>query len=732
MGYIIDGGTALENRVGKSKVDLISTIVRSPLEMSTTYGPGLASSSAMAAAVGAQYAAGMQMELILDLAGWPLYLLSSQFQTDLAALVAAFAGSGTFHNDLYLVLFDGVEAYNTGGGSTGGKAYMTGPTAASVGGSSGAWTLTISYPTSGGVAPPGTPVVGDGDTVYLDETIGIYPLDSNGNETTWTSGFPVQTGSVSTTGGVTTFTLTLGATHPVVLAVGAYAPTPSTPADTVVLGGRLKTDATTAVNRYLAANSLPQTQAQYRSLLVSAFLASRTTARNSYGSVSGVAAKCHVGLGLTDSSWSTGTADLSPWASALTAADINCASLSGPYSGVSSMITRLDSMTSQLASAYPKDFVLSWFDIYDPAVPLLHDTTHYTNITNAFQTFLGTVFSLADPSTMTTLTGRGLKVWNWLNDDYLNTMEVGTSFATLADATRYYGQAQPHYSLMPATAAISIRGAATIGATARLQAQPTSGIGATSRISKSVTSGIGATASISVQRPASITATAALSVQRTGTIGATASISRTLPATITATASVAAPVTSGISARATVQGSASSTIGATAQIAVVGHYTAGINATANIAKLGTGTIGATARISIAGSAPQPATARIIATPTSGIGATAQVIKVSTATIGGTAQIVATPIRTIGATAAVQAPAHATISATAQITAGTPETKTIPARATIQARTSSSISATAEILGKSIPPGNQFTTKPTPRSFMAADPPPRTFVAYEAE
>ena len=545
--YAIDGGTAAPNAVGKAPVDLVSTWVRSPLEINRAAGVGALLSAATAAQVNSLYSLGMQMEVIVDMSLYPLYALSPQFQTDLAALAANYSGGAGPYGNLYVVLHDGVENYNGTDPITGlaKKARMTAPLTAVPGslGPTGNF-VTITYQSSGGKAFVGTPVLQNGDTVYLDECIGLATFDSNGNPCDLpTTGFTVNGCSTNTGTGITTFnaltgSLVVSALNPAVvvlpqynvtttsasaictvpngsggwpknLKVGATVASPTSglvpsgttvtafevtptgptgsllfhltlsqnltasasgieldftqPTDTgfttAVFGGWLKTDSVSAVLHGTAstygASGIPAfpgltSTADYRTALMSTFGSVRAALKTAYRATS-------VGVGLTSSKWTSSVPiDLSPWAAALALSDFSAVNVVGSYQSEAAMAQSLGWAAAQL-SATGLPLMVSWFDLYDPAAIVVKNADHYTNLTTAFTAFMNAVFI---DSTMTTLTNQGLFAWNFYNDDYLNTMDYGTSFNDLVRVTNRYAVLQHSQQRQTANARIQTTPAA--------------------------------------------------------------------------------------------------------------------------------------------------------------------------------------------------------------------------------------------------------------------------------
>ena len=481
VGQDSDTGGALSGPVGRAPVDLTSTWVTSPGDMNATYGSGYLVNSTTRGQVNDLYALGMQQALVVDLSGYPLYALTSQCRTDLAAVVANFDAGGPPFTSLYVVLHDGIENY----GASSKPVYLTAPLGGAskpvLGGSAGAWTLQLSYQSAGGSAFPGCPVVQAGDSIYLDEVVGVTGLD-----TSVTPNLPVDlvgpyvvqsspAVSSTTTGGVTTttFTVLIGAIKPAILDTSTTDPSgPGAP-----FGGRIKIDATHAL-----AHAGYGSVAAYQTALAGVLGTTRTA-------VTGASSRATVGIGLTGMLWASGSIGIasSVWNTALAGMDFTAANLVGTYSQEATMVTALGNATAELHTTYGKPFMLSWLDIYDPASPLVHNAAHYSNLTTAFTAFINSVFT--DPS-MTTLTAAGLVAVNFYNDDYLNTQNVGTSYSDLVTKTGRYAQVQ-HFTnvapAQPATARVSILPTPTLPATAIVRAGPAPTQPATGRVLLTIT-----------------------------------------------------------------------------------------------------------------------------------------------------------------------------------------------------------------------------------------------------
>lgn len=209
VGQDANTGGATSTGIGKAPVDLVSSWVRGPGDINASVGNGSLIGTLARARANLLYSLGMQLSVLVDLSAYPLYALSSQFQTDLTALATNFNGASGPYGNLYLVLHDGVENYN----SSTTKANMTAPLTAVPGSYLGSNFLTITYQTSGGAAFVGTPVLQNGDTVYLDDCIGLEALDANGNPTTMPSGgFLVNGCTTNTDTGISTFNVITGST----------------------------------------------------------------------------------------------------------------------------------------------------------------------------------------------------------------------------------------------------------------------------------------------------------------------------------------------------------------------------------------------------------------------------------------------------------------------------------------------------------------------------------------
>ena len=761
---VIDGGTAAGSSVGRADVDLVTSFARSPGDMNPAYGSGVLVSSTVKAQAANLYSLGNQLALVVDMSAWPLYALSSQFQTDLAAVIAALAGNGPDYGELLVVLHDGVDGGTNGYQGSTTKAYMPAPTSVTLGGSVGAWTATIAYPSSGSGVPPGIPIVQNGDSIYLDEVVGVTGLapgqagaslptattivtvasdgvgvqtftgsgvinvgDASGfsssgtvthidyaygtavitytgktattltgctttlitgntpsanilqtGDLIWQASSPpifvdmsgpyTITGPPTTVGGVTTFTIATGATP-----VAPLTPSVQVGGATPMFGGHLKTDSSTAIAHGDPAHSYTSTS--YLTALMANVGTIRSTLRSTFATATGGLGIIQVGLGLTGMNWTGATIAIpSSITTALASADFAAANMSVPMASWSTgaqavkwAIAQLHGLTSSGQT------MVSWFDIYDPAVPLFHDATHYTTLTGYFQNFLSATF--IDP-TMTTLTGNGLMAWNWLNDDYLNTADYGTSYAALVAATNRYAQVQHFF------------GSQDIAAGGRILATGSSSIAAGARISVPLSSSLAAGAHIS--GPGS------------STLAAGARIVLTPVVPLTAGSRIQATATAPIVAGGRVQGQVAApalAAGARIVLAPVVPLSAG----AHILASGTATVSAGARIATTGTAPLTAGGWLSVTPT--------------APLAAGAHILASPAQTLAAGGLIS-PANV-------------EHKTLAAGATIKATPTATLAAGATVLGRTIPPANQFATRPTPRTF-ATQSTPRTFVAHEAE
>lgn len=506
VGQDSNTGGALAGPVGRASVDLASTWVTSPGDLNATYGSGYLLNATTRGQVTTLYSYGMQQAIIVDLSGYPLYALSSQFQTDIANVVANFDAGGPPYTNLYVVLHNGIESYN----ATGVRAYLPSPLggtyAPTVAGSTGAWTLRLSYQSSGGSAFPGTPVVAIGDNIYLDEVIGVTGLD-----TTVTPNLPtdlvgpyvVQASPApanTTTGGVTTtsFTILIGAIMPLVLDTSTSDPSGPGP----VFGGRMKVDSTQAV-AHGAPGIIGSTgtgtgftnNAAYQTALAGVLSSTKSA-------ITGASARTSVGVGLTGMRWVSGSVGIgsSVWNTALSAMNFIGANLINDYTQEPAMVTALGNATAELYSVYGKPFMLTSFDITEPAgTTVVHNTAHYTNLTSAFTTFTNSVFT---NSSMTTLTGNGLFAINFYNDDYLNTQNVGSSYSDLITKTNQYAQPQHFYNVksQPATARILVNpslaqpaGAQILAAVTRAPQPATGRILATPRPTQPATAAVSVT-----------------------------------------------------------------------------------------------------------------------------------------------------------------------------------------------------------------------------------------------
>ena len=748
---VIDGGNAAGASVGRADVDLVTSFARSPGDMNPAYGSGVLVSSTVKAQAENLYSLGNQLALVVDLSSYPLYALTSQFLTDIEAVITALAGNGPDYGELLVVLHDGVDGgtYGYQGSST--KAYLTAPSAVTLGGSSGAWTATISYPSSGSGIPPGIPVVQSGDNIYLDEVVGItglapgedgaslptastlvdtpsngvavnsftgsgvlYLKDASGFSSSGTvthidpsygtavitytgksgntltgctttvltgstpgsnvlvtgdyvwqatsppifvdlSGPYTITGTPTTAGGVTTFTISTGAT-PVV----ALNPSVQVSGATPMFGGRLKTDSSTAIAH------AGYTSTTYLTALLSGFASLRTTLGTTFATATGDVGHLQVGLGLTGMNWTASTLTLpSSITTALSSADFAALNLRVPMASWSTGVQALRWAAAQLHGLTSSgQTMVSWFDLYDPTVPLYHDATHYTTLTTDFQSFLSAVFTDAR---MTELTGNGLMAWNWYNDDYLNTADYGTSYASLVAATDRYAQVQ-HFL-----------GAQFLAAGGHITATPTQPLTAGARIQAATSAMLAAGAHIAAPGSA--------------TLGAGARIVLTPVVTLSAGARIVSGASSPISAGARIQTTPTQTLAAGARIVYGG--TATISAGAHIAAPATQTLGAGARIAVAGS--------------------------NSLTAGGWLSV--TPVVPLAAGARIQATGTQTLAAGGQIAPANVEHKTLVAGARIKAQATASLGAGAIILGKVVPPSRTFTTKARTRTFT---PDERTF------
>ena len=749
---VIDGGNAAGSSVGRADVDLVSTFVRSPGDMNPAFGSGFLVSSTVRAEAENLYYLGNQLALVVDLSTYPLYALTSQFLTDIEAVVTALAGTGPDYGELIVVLHDGVDGGTNGYQGSTTQAHLTAPLSAVPGGSAGAYTVTCTYASSGTGVPPGIPILQNGDSVYFDEAVGLTGLaagadgaslptattlvtaaSNNVGVNTFTgagvlnvgdaSGFtstgtvvhidyaygtavitytgktattltgctttiitgttpalnvfqtgdliwqttsppefvdltgPFTVSGVSTTGGITTFTAATGPT-PVI----ALTPSVQVPGATPVFGGRLKMDSAAAIAHGDPLHSY--TASTYLTALLSNFGSVRTSLWSTFNAATGGLGLIQVGLGLTGMNWSSATLTLpSSITTALGSADFAGLNLSVPMASWSTGVQSLEWAAAQLHGLTTSgQTMVSWFDLYDPAVPLEHDSTHYTLLTGYFQSFLSAVFIDA---TMTTLTGNGLMAWNWFNDDYLNTADYGTSYATLIAATNRYAQVQ-HFS-----------GSQAMSAGARIQGTPTAPLSAGARISGAAS--------------ATLAAGAHVATPGTATLGA--------GARIVLTPSVPLPAGSRI------QAAAASTVVAGGRVQ---------------AQVAAPALAAGARITLAPTVPLAAGARILSggTVTLPSGARIAVAGSRAITAGGWLSI--TPTAPLAAGARVKAQASSTIAAGAVIAIPNTKQSTIAAGARIKAQASSTLAAGAVILVERAPVGNRFSALPRTRDFASTE------------
>ena len=662
-GFAVDGGNASQNNVPKSPADLVTTRVSFPGDINTTYGTGwLLNNSATTnvalrgntnAKINALYYTGMQMSIIADLAKFPLYAVSGQFQTDMVNLVSNFStNAGGVTNNIYITLYDSVENYGASGTQMRLGPPLSGADAPTVGGGTGAWTLTLTYQSSSGSSIAGTQPVLAGDNIYLDEVTGVSFVNPalvipSASASTTTGYFgrlsgPYQVTTATTVSGVTTFTVSTGSVQPFVLSNSAQTdiPTGLTP---VPIGGWIKMDSAVAVARAQAAGFFPGGTSQtYRQALVATFLSVQSAVHTQYN-------KASVGLGLTGTNWSsanptwngaTNTIDLSDWASALAASDFTSINLIAPYSSVfaaTPLHKQLMWANAQLYGSYPKRFMVSSFDIYDPTNPKYKDqprydyypgrgpvnslSVYYGNLATAFSAFLSNVFT---DGPMRTLTNNGLRAWSWYNDEYLNLTTYGdpavnpatgvakgaysNSYVPLVNATNRYALPTFSASNQNATAQIAAPRAKTQSAAAWIVSGESNIGSATAQISHSESSTQTATAQVSHSESSIQTATAQISHSESSTQTATAQISHSESSTQTATA--------------TVLNSVSKVQFGTASIQPVGG--AFVTATASIRNTTSTFQTATSKISVSKVNPLSATSRISASVQNPINATAKV------------------------------------------------------------------------------------------------------------
>ena len=205
-GYVLDGGSSTQSSVGTSPIALSTTYVNSPYQLNNSYGnyvlnqstPSSIFNSLIDNAVLSQvtnlYSLGIQQLVVINLAAYPNYAVNSAFASDMANFVTVFKGGGPQYEPLNIVLYDGIENYvgygNSATPTQGYQAYVGTPITAVTNGSSGNWTLQLTYQyqglytipvLSGAATPsnvyvgaiPGTPVLQTGDWVYLDEVVGL-------------------------------------------------------------------------------------------------------------------------------------------------------------------------------------------------------------------------------------------------------------------------------------------------------------------------------------------------------------------------------------------------------------------------------------------------------------------------------------------------------------------------------------------------------------------------------
>ena len=669
-GFAVDGGNASQNNVPKSPADLVTTRVSFPGDINTTYGTGwLLNDSATPnvtlrgntnAKINALYYTGMQMSIIADLAKFPLYAVSGQFQTDMVNLVRNVStNAGGVTNNIYITLYDSVENYGASGTQMRLGPPLSGANAPTVGGGTGAWTLTLSYQSSGGGSIAGTQPVLAGDNIYLDEVTGVSfvnPALFIPSQGTPSTGFygrlsgPYQVTTAATASGVTTFTVSTGSVQPFVLNNSAQTDLPVATLTPVPIGGWIKMDSAVAVARAQAAGFFPGGTSQtYRQALVAAFLSVQSAVHTQY-------TKTSVGLGLTGTNWSsanptwngaTNTIDLTDWASALAASDFTSINLLAPYSSVfaaTPLHQQLLWANAQLYGSYPKRFMVSSFDIYDPTNPKYKDqprydyypglgpvnslSVYYGNLATAFSAFLSNVFT---DGPMRTLTDKGLFAWSWYNDEYLNLTTYGSpdvlpatgvakgaysnSYVPLVNATNRYALPTFSSSNQNATAQISVTGVKTQGATSWISLTQIKSQPATAQISVVKPKTQPATAQISISGIKNQPTTAQISVFRPKTQTAASWISISPAPFITANASIIHVPLAQITATASIRNATSTLQTAISRISV--SQVNPLSATSRISASVRNQINATAKVAVHVVKQQPATAKIYAPPTVG-------------------------------------------------------------------------------------------------------------------
>lgn len=772
---VIDGGTSAGASVGRSDVDLVTTFAKSPGDMNAAFGSGYLVSSTVRGEATFLYGLGNQLGLVVDMSAYPLYALSSQFQTDLQSVVAALAGTGPY-NELMVTLHDGVDGgtYGYQGSST--KAYMPAPTVAVPGGSPGAYTLTISYPSSGTGIYPGVPIPQTGDSIYLDEVVGVTALasgyngaglptattlvtsGSNGvdpntftgsgvlyvadaslfasagtvchidytygcavitytNKTATTltgctttiltgtspglnsfttgdliwnvtsppipaplTGAFTVTGTPTTTAGITTFTVSTGSV-PVI----ALTPSVQVPGAQPTFGGQLKMDSAAAIAHGDPAQVYTSTS--YLTALLSNFSTLRTNLQTQFATSTGGIGRFTVGLGLTSTNWTSSTVTLP--------SSITAAAAAGDFVGVNSSVpmaswsSGVQSLRWALAQAHGLSpggqTAVSWFDLYDPAMPLYHDPAHYTNLTSYFYNVLTSVFT---DDSMSTLTGNGLRAWNWLNDDYLNTADYGTSYPYLVWATDRYAQKQ-HFlgaSLISAQASILASVSKGLAAQARISTGTGTTLPAGSRVQTSVSVALAAGANLVLFRSVPLVAGARVQAVTSVPLVAGAHVAITNTTTIAAGGAIVHTSSVPLSAGARVQASTS----------------ANIAAGARVSNKGTATIVAGGSIVQTASAFLSAGARVQTSRGNTLAAGATVSRTVLNTLAAGAYMAITGLAPLTAGARILATTHQTLAAGAQIVPRDTIHKSLVAGGQIRGTASSTIAAGAYILGPAGP------------------------------
>jgi hypothetical protein len=88
-------------------VDMVTSWYNGPADL------GWMSGYAQTNIISGLYQQGKALELVVWLADYPLYAVSSQFQSDLAKLITVFKGNGPYYGPLYVVLFTEFETYSS-------------------------------------------------------------------------------------------------------------------------------------------------------------------------------------------------------------------------------------------------------------------------------------------------------------------------------------------------------------------------------------------------------------------------------------------------------------------------------------------------------------------------------------------------------------------------------------------------------------------------------------------